>query len=230
MARVIDRSLPHEEGRNAAAYGPYASLLPGRYRVSYRLKLDAPSSRQGPVATVDVFSTAMGGSLAGEDILVQDFVAPGQYQDFSVDVEIPSALEDVEYRVLFDGPERLWLDAVEVAPLQAIIPIATYKAEQMPGAAARLIPGKYQAVVALRLLKEGLTGRVATIEVFSETAGGPLATLDVDASAFDRPDASRDFTLDFETDQPWPDIEFRVLPRDGDSVRADRVQLSYLVE
>jgi len=263
-ARVADGSLPHAEGRSAATYGPYAALLPGKYRVSYRLKLDGPSSRQGQLAAVDVFSTAMGGALAGQSILVQDFVASGQYQDFSMDVEIPRALEDVEYRALYNGPERLWVDSVEITPLQATIPVATFEAEELPGnsdvvadaaagngrarstgsapqlagepqalaygPAVGLVPGKYRATFALRLPAGDLTGPVASVDVFSKTAGGPLARLELDASAFKDSAVYEDFTLDFETSRPWTDIEFRVFPRGSGAVLADNVRLSYLLQ
>jgi hypothetical protein len=264
LARVAEESLLPAEDRSAALFGPYAALLPGRYRVSYRLKLDAPSSRSGPIATLDVFSTAMGGALAGQDIMVQDFASPGQWQDFSLEVEIPGVMDDVEYRVLYDGPEKLLVDSVEIVPLQATIPIAGHEAEELPGnsdvvtdavatnTAARsgrsssqvpggaealvfgpwvqVIPGKYRATYALKLPEVGLTGPVASIDVFSKTAGGPLAVREVDASAFEDSSNYQRFTLDFETTQPWADLEFRVFPRGVGSVWVDNVQVSYLLQ
>lgn len=264
LARVAEGSLPLTEDRGAAIFGPYAALLPGKYRVSYRLKLDAPSSRSGSIATVDVFSTAMGGALAGQEIMAQDFAAPGQWQDFNLEVEIPDAMDDVEYRVLYAGPERLLVDSVEIAPMQATIPVASYEAEELPGnsevvtdtvasnssarsgtspprvagepdalmfgPSARLIPGKYRATYALKLPEEGHTGPVASIDVFSKTAGGPLAVREIDASAFGSSDAYQDFTLDFETTQPWADIEFRVFSRGAGPVWADNVRVSYVLQ
>jgi hypothetical protein len=229
-ARVVDRSTSHAEGKNAAIYGPYASLLPGRYRVSYRLKLDTPSSRRGPLASVDVFSTALGGALAGQEVLVEDFIAPGQYQDFVFDLEIGKPLDDVEYRVLYDGPERLWVDAVEVTPLNVTVPIAAYSGGELSSTAVGLIPGRYRAVYALRLAKEDLTGPVGSIEVYSRAAGGPLASLDIEASAFRDPGTAQDFALDFETTRSWPDIQFRILPSGNGMVEADSVGLSYVLQ
>lgn len=227
---MADGSLPRLEGRNAAIYGPYASLLPGKYRVTYRLKLDTPSLTQGRVATADVFSTAMGGALAGRDISVGDFAVPGEYQDFTLDVEIPQALDDVEYRVLYDGPERLWIDAVEVTPLQVAIPVADIEGDELAGRTLGLVPGKYRAAVSLMLEEGNLSGPVASIEVFSKTAGGPLATLEVDASAFKSPGAQHDVAVEFETARQWPDIEFRVNPRVPGAVRPERVQLWHLLQ
>jgi hypothetical protein len=229
-ARVVAASPPHADGKNALTFGPYASLLPGKYRVSYRLKLDTPSSRQGQIATIDVFSTALGGALAGQDIKIQDLETPGQYESFTLDVEIPEALDDVEYRVLYDGPEKLWADAVDVTPLQLTIPIATYEADKLPGTAVELMPGKYRATYALKLPEEGLAGSAGSIDIFSKTAGASLAALQLDASAFNEPDAFQDFTLDFETSQPWSDIEFRILPRSAGMLLADNVRLYYVLQ
>jgi uncharacterized membrane protein len=264
LARMAEGSPPLAEDRVAAMFGPYAALLPGKYRVSYRLKLAAPSSRSGPIATVDVFSTAMGGALAGQDIMVQDFAAPGQWQAFNLEVEIPRAMDDLEYRVLYTGPEKLLVDSVEIIPMQATIPVASYEAEELPGNSdvvtdsvasnsgarsgsssphvsggsealvfgpfARLIPGKYRAIYALRLPEEGLSGPAASIDVFSKTAGGPLAVREIDASAFKDPTNYERFTLDFETRQPWTDLEFRVFPSGDGSVLVDNIQVSYLLQ
>jgi hypothetical protein len=98
-------------------WGPYDTLLPGTYRVTYRLKAlgDAPA---GPVATLDVFSHAAGGPLAGADVAASDFDQPGQYQDFEVIVEIHDTLRDLEFRVLDHGRAELWVDAVRVEPAE----------------------------------------------------------------------------------------------------------------
>jgi hypothetical protein len=261
---VAEGSPPLDEDRSAAIFGPYAELLPGKYRVSYRLKLDSSSSRSGPIATVDVFSTALGGALAAQDVMVQEFVTPGQWQDINLEVEIPGTVDDLEYRVLYTGPEKLLVDSVEITPLQATVPVATYEVEELPGdsevitdaaasnGAARsgssstqvsgetgalvfgpsvgLIPGKYRAAFALKLPEEGLTGPVASIDVFSKTAGGPLAEREIDASEFRDLNNYERFTLDFETAQPWTDLEFRVFPSGAGGVWVDNILVSYLLQ
>jgi hypothetical protein len=100
----------------------------------------------------------------------------------------------------------------------------------MFGPSAGLIPGKYRATYALKLPEEGLTGPVASIDVFSKTAGGPLAAREIDASAFKDPTNYERFTLDFEATQPWADLEFRVFPRGVGSVWVDNIQVSYLLQ
>jgi hypothetical protein len=54
--------------------------------------------------------------------------------------------------------------------------------------------------------------------------------LEVGASDFESPDVPQEFALDFETTQPWPDIEFRVLGREPGTVLTDRVEVSRLLE
>lgn len=259
-ARVAEWSLPHAQGRSGLTYGPYVSLLPGRYRVTFWLKIEGPPSRQGQIATIDVFSTAMGGPLVRKDVMMQDFAEYDDYEGISVDVEIPRALDDVEYRVLYSGPERLWADRIEVTPLQAVIPIATYEAERLPGDSqivsdaqasreaaraaegatvgkamvygpyASLIPGRYRVTFALRLVESAPAGRVATVDVYSSTAGGPLAARDIEASEFAGSEGYQEFTLDFEV--PWAlgDVEYRLVARGSAHLMADRVQVSYLLQ
>jgi uncharacterized membrane protein len=265
QARVADWALPHLEARSAAVYGPYASLLPGKYRVSFRLKLEPGSARHGKVATVDIFSTTMGGALAGQNIAVQDFASPGRYQDFSVEVEIPKTLDDLEYRVLYAGPERLWVDVVEITPLQAAIPAASFEAEDLPGdsevvadagasngvarvfsvsqedgdgsqtlvagpGSTALIPGHYRANYTLKLDPGAPDGPVATLDVYSKTAGGSLATREIEAGDFKTPGKYEALSLDFETKQAWPDVEFRVFPRGHGTLWADRIGVDYLLQ
>ena len=119
-ARVVDTSLPDASNKNALTYGPYLSLLAGRYRVTFVLKV-ADTRGSQPVATIDVFSTARGGPIAARDIAPSDFQAPDRYQSFSLDVDVPAPFEDVEYRVMYRGPGRLWADYETVVPLRVTI-------------------------------------------------------------------------------------------------------------
>lgn len=110
----------------ALVYGPYDTPFPGKYRVTYRLKTQPGSipagQKPGPIATLDVFSNAAGGSLADLEVTASDFHASGGYQDFSFDVEIRQRLEDVEYRVMYRGPDALWVDKIELAPVDVPLP------------------------------------------------------------------------------------------------------------
>ena len=79
----------------------------------------------------------MGGSLAALDVSAAEFKAPGQYQAFTFDVNVPRRLDDVEYRLLYPGTARLWLDTIAVAPVQVSVPLVTYEAEAQDGDAGR---------------------------------------------------------------------------------------------
>ena len=121
MARVARPSIPREEGKNALTFGPYMPLFPGKYAVSFRLRLDGKVP-DGPVATVDVFSNAAGGELAGRDISAADFKAGGAYQDFPVEVEIRDLLPDLEFRVIYKGVGDLWADVIQITPISVATP------------------------------------------------------------------------------------------------------------
>jgi uncharacterized membrane protein len=113
-ARMVDAGAAHEEGKDAVTFGPYTALEPGRYRVSFLLKTDQPPGGAQPVATVDVFSTALAGTLGQLDVRGADFTTPGAYQSFSFEFTVSKPLDDVEYRVMYHGPGRLWADAIDV--------------------------------------------------------------------------------------------------------------------
>lgn len=117
LARVSPAVPPNSAEPLALVWGPYDTLLPGTYRVTYRLKA-LGAAPAGPLATLDVFSHAAGGALAGMDIAASDFIQPGQYQDFEVIVEIHDTLRDLEFRVLDHGRAELWVDEVRVEPAE----------------------------------------------------------------------------------------------------------------
>lgn len=113
MARVSRGKPQGQEDDVGLLFGPYAQMQPGRYRVVYRLKLVEPGLA-GRVATVDVFSHAVGGWLAGASIDATQFLEPDQYQDFTVDLELKEPLPDVEFRVLHSGLGTLTTDGIRV--------------------------------------------------------------------------------------------------------------------
>lgn len=119
QARVSPAAAGHEQDRIALAFGPYATLLPGKYRIEARLKIDDHRIVE-PVATVDAFSFTAGGPLAGLELTGADFAAANQYQTFSYDVEIRDALPDVEFRVLHTGRGTLALDEIKVTFLEPL--------------------------------------------------------------------------------------------------------------
>lgn len=116
VAKVNQGKPSGQEGDVGLLFGPYARMQPGRYLVTYRLKLAEPGLA-GRVATVDVFSHAAGGPLAGADLEAAQFTAPGRYQEFAVELEIREPLPDVEYRVGHSGLGTLAADSIQVTYL-----------------------------------------------------------------------------------------------------------------
>jgi hypothetical protein len=135
LARVGRPGDVTANGKRALTYGPYDALLPGRYRVTYRMKVDADRG-PGKLATLDAFSNSAGGALHAMDVSASDFAAPGTYQDFGFDFDVHAALGDVEYRVLYDGPATLFVDDIQVTPLNLEIPAGSVHAPGMSVASA----------------------------------------------------------------------------------------------
>jgi uncharacterized membrane protein len=121
MARLGTPDMPLYEGKAALTYGPYDALWPGKYRVTFWLKLTG-NTTQGKVATLDVFSNAAGGQLAAKDLRAESLNSGGSYQPFTVDLETNQLWTDLEYRVLYYGKGDLAVDYVEVVPLRINLP------------------------------------------------------------------------------------------------------------
>lgn len=111
----------------AVVAGPYATVIPGRYRVDFRLKLtDAPATDQ-LAAIIDIFSYAAGGQMTQHGITAAEFSArdasasgglsmtePKPFHTFSLEFQTDRLLNDVEFRVLHTGLGALAVDTVAV--------------------------------------------------------------------------------------------------------------------
>ncbi len=117
LARVStpDMIVPGEE--SVLTYGPYTALPPGKYQVVFRLRHEGDGA-EGIVGTVEVFSNAAGGALAGSDVQTSLFDAPGQYREVVVELETQQPFSDLEFRVLPTGLGTLWVDTIQVIPLE----------------------------------------------------------------------------------------------------------------
>jgi uncharacterized membrane protein len=243
MARVGQPAMHTGTAHEALTFGPYASLLPGKYQVLYRLKHRGDGST-GAVATLDVFSSSAGGVLASQDVRTSDFASEGRYQDFTLDLETQQRYEDLELRVLYKGLGTLWVDSVEVVPVGVSIPVGDYSAFSLSAGAARgnadsplartpataLLPGKYRAVFTLKLADTGSAGSVGKIEVASPTAGGPLAEWALGAADFPALNQPQPFVLDFRSDRPWPDVALQVLDHSGGALQVEHIELLHIFE
>lgn len=113
LAKVSTGPAANNDEATALSFGPYVQMQPGRYHVTYRLKLQE-NHLIGQIATVDVFSYEAGGVLTAQSLDATQF-SPGQYQDFDLDLQLTVPLGSVEFRVLQTGPGTLLLDTIHVA-------------------------------------------------------------------------------------------------------------------
>ncbi len=121
IARRITPDLVNAEGKTAIVFGPYTTLYPGKYRVSFRMKVEGePVS--GSLATVDVFSHFDGYPRATREVTAADFPRTGEYQPITLEFDLGQTLEDVEFRAMYHGKGEIWLDAIEVTPLAVQLP------------------------------------------------------------------------------------------------------------
>jgi uncharacterized membrane protein len=239
MARVGRPAAHTDSAHEGLTFGPYASLLPGKYQVRYRLKYQGQGAA-GPVAAVDVFSNSAGGVLASRNIQAADFASDDQYQDFAVELDAQQAYDDLEFRVLYRGRGTLWADNVRVIPIKVTVPVASYTADSLTAGAGAgllastsstgLLPGKYRAVFTLKLADTGSAMPVGEIEVVSPTAGGPLAEWTFAAADFAASNQPQRFVLDFGIDRPWPDVGMQVQRNGGSPLQVDRIELLHIFE
>lgn len=120
VARVSPAFEPGAEPL-PVVFGPYATLIPGHYRIDFRIKLlQPPAAADDLVATADLFSFAAGGQVAQQNLTGASFAAPGQYQVFSLELTTEKLLNDVEFRVRHTGRGALAVDSVAVVYLNAV--------------------------------------------------------------------------------------------------------------
>lgn len=74
-----------------------------------------------------------------------------------------------------------------------------------------LPPGRYRVEYALKTDRADMNARVATVDVFTHRDGGlPRAARDILGREFTAVNSYQVFTLEFESDRPLEDLEFRV--------------------
>jgi uncharacterized membrane protein len=127
QARVSMPDMIAPTGESVLTYGPYTALPPGKYRVIFRLKQEGEGV-EGVLATVEVFSNAAGGALAGLEVHTSDVNAVGQYQDVVVNLETQQPYTDLEFRVIPTGLDVLWVDTIQVIPQEISMPVPSYEA------------------------------------------------------------------------------------------------------
>lgn len=101
-------------------FGPYHLYPGGKYRASFRLRVDNNATRD-KVAVIDV-STGHGRTvIARRAIYGTDFKAEGLYQEFDIEYLVESESE-LELRVGFRDVVSLWVDRITVKRLSGVSP------------------------------------------------------------------------------------------------------------
>lgn len=106
-----------------AVYGPYLreSLPKGKYRASFRIKVNKVSLLDVPIIEVDVASHVEADAekiLARRGISTHDFERADEYRDFELDFEVLGHERKLELRVRSKASGHLvTLDYVELLPL-----------------------------------------------------------------------------------------------------------------
>jgi hypothetical protein len=99
-------------------YGPYISLIPSKYQVTFRLKIADNIGDDGRLALIDATSRMANKYYAQKTLTVQDFTVGNIYQDFHLEFDLFKPDENFEFRLRthpnFEAKKRLTLDYVEL--------------------------------------------------------------------------------------------------------------------
>ncbi len=110
------KSIMAEKEKYNAGYllfGPYVTLAPGRYKVSYQMKVDDNTLKRS-VAILDVASELGQRVLAKKGIIGNDFKKANVYQPIDLTFNIKKAMPKLEFRIKFLGGVNMWVDYVDV--------------------------------------------------------------------------------------------------------------------
>jgi len=94
------------------------------------------------------------------------------------------------------------------------------------GPYADLPPGKYRAEFILKTDRTDRAERVATVDVFTHKDGYPRATREILGTDFAAADRYQPFAIEFESDKPLEDLEFRVQYGGVGTLGLDAVQVT----
>ncbi len=103
------------EPRSWVVFGPRKPLTRGRYRATFRLKLNQLAG-DAPIVDLDVASRHGAKLLALRTLTAQDFRRADRLQDFPLDFYLLHDDNEIEFRISTRGaPRRLVLDRVALA-------------------------------------------------------------------------------------------------------------------
>ncbi len=96
----------------AAVVSPEKRIPEGRFRVTFRMKLEGNSSNGlSRIARIDVVSPEKRKLLMAKNLIAEDFIKDNTYQEFSLGIELSRPL-NLQFRIYSDGAASLWVDCV----------------------------------------------------------------------------------------------------------------------
>lgn len=107
--------LDTSERRSWAVYGPRKPLGRGKYRATFRLKINSTAG-DDPVVDIDVASRHGKKIIALRTLTAKDFLRADTYQAFPLDFYLVHDDNEIEFRVSTKGvPRRFVLDRVTLS-------------------------------------------------------------------------------------------------------------------
>lgn len=111
---VSGRVLRHKATsppQNAFWFGPYDTLPPGNYTVSYDLKVSSLVNE--PLVTLDVLT--QGEIIASTLIYSSNFTQPSVWQNFTLQFELKQPVSDIEFRGMYvTNVTDIYIDYIDV--------------------------------------------------------------------------------------------------------------------
>jgi hypothetical protein len=122
---IIDHCRQAPRVLHHMVFGPYSTLPPGRYRVEYRLQVDAPDVA-GSLVTLDI----VGQEVLGKEIEThreltgRDFDGANRMKTFSLFTDLDTQATGMQFRVLTHGRAGVTVESVDLVPITSTDKVA----------------------------------------------------------------------------------------------------------
>lgn len=102
-------------------FGPYAPLIPGKYKVTFRLMIDRPTTSY--IMKLDVSAYDLGGrELASRILYGSDFLNTNKWYDFTLEFTLKEPSVAIEFRALqISNVTGVYLDFIKVESIELYV-------------------------------------------------------------------------------------------------------------